>query len=306
MSANTKIEWTDHTFNPWWGCSRVSPACRFCYADRDAKRHGFQVWRRHGERRMLSDNNWRQPVRWNRKAEKAGVPEKVFCASMADVFEEHPLLDEPRKRLWDLIEATPWLQWQLLTKRPENVAAMAPWGDSWPDHVWLGVSVETMRFANERIPLLLATPAKTRFLSCEPLLEELDLPWLLPWNRAVLHSNAYPDHILGPYGDRLTEIDCGSCDFDSADGISWIICGGESGPKSRPTHLAWVRSLVEQCRSADVAPFVKQLGAAWAKDSYVGGKSVFGLGDRKGGDWEYWPEDLQVRAFPAPATAGAR
>ncbi|MFC4006568.1 DUF5131 family protein [Nonomuraea purpurea] len=299
MAETTKIQWTDHTFNPWWGCSRVSPACRFCYADRDAQRYGHQLWRRHGERRMLSDNNWRQPVRWNRQAERDGKPAKVFCASMADVFEDHPQLDEPRKRLWDLIEATPWLRWQLLTKRPENVAGMAPWGDSWPDHVWLGASVETQRFAEQRIPELLKSRAKTLFLSCEPLLEELDLSrWLLPWNRAVLHSNAFPDHILGPYGDDLTQIDCDSCDFDSADGIAWIISGGESGPKSRVTEVAWVRSLVEQCRSARVAPFVKQLGAAWAKDQFVGGKSIFGHGDRKGGDWEHWPADLRVREFP--------
>lgn len=99
MSDITKIEWTDHTFNPWWGCSRVSPACRFCYADRDARRYGHDLWRRHGQRRMLSEKNWERPLKWNRDAERAGVPEKVFCASMADVFEDHPDLEESRKRL---------------------------------------------------------------------------------------------------------------------------------------------------------------------------------------------------------------
>src|SRR5690242_7980724 len=104
-----------------------------------------------------------------------GFPEKVFCASMADVFEDHSDLEEPRKRLWDLIEATPWLCWQLLTKRPENVAGMAPWGDEWPSWVWLGVSAENQRWADTRIPVLLEIPARTKFISAEPLLGPIDL-----------------------------------------------------------------------------------------------------------------------------------
>ena len=304
MGEKTKIEWTDFTFNPWWGCSRVSPACRFCYADRDASRYGYELWRRHGERRMLSGANWAKPLKWNREAEKAGIPAKVFCASMADVFEDHPQVAEPRERLWEVIEATPWLHWQLLTKRPENVTQMAPWGDSWPAHVWLGTSVETMRFAEQRIPILLDIPAKVRFLSCEPLLEELDLSrWLIPWNRAVQHSTDNPTHVLGPYGDSFSEVGCDDCGFDSMDGINWIIVGGESGPKSRPTEVAWVESLIMQCRMTGVRPFVKQLGAPWAKDAFVGGRSVFAHGDRKGGDWSYWPSDLRVREFPETAVS---
>lgn len=288
MAEATKIEWTDHTFNPWWGCSRVSPACRFCYADSQAQRYGHQVWRRHGERRMLSDNNWRQPLRWNRQAEIDGIPAKVFCASMADVFEDHPQLDEPRKRLWDLIEATPWLRWQLLTKRPENVEAMAPWGRSWPEHVWLGCSVETQRFAEQRIPTLLSISAKVRFLSCEPLLGPVDL-------RRVKTRNRLIDCLSG---DVIDPSD-GAVLYGTPGVIDWVIIGGESGPKSRETDVLWMRSLVEQCRTAWAAPFVKQLGAVWAKDQFVGGKSVFGHGDRKGGDWDYWPADLRVREFPA-------
>jgi len=162
MSDTTRISWTDMTHNPWWGCARVSPACRFCYADSTAQRWGFQVWRRHGERRMLSEANWAKPLRWNRDAERAGVPAKVFCASMADVFEDHPDVAEPRKRLWGLIEVTPWLRWQLLTKRPENVAGMVPWGSRWPSWVWLGTSVENQRYADERIPILLRLRATAR------------------------------------------------------------------------------------------------------------------------------------------------
>src|SRR5690606_3921590 len=170
MTEFSKIEWCDHTFNPWWGCVRVSPACRFCYADTQARRYGHQVWRKRGPRRLLSDANWAKPLKWNRDAEKSGVPAKVFCASIADVFEDHPDVAEPRKRLWNLIEATPWLRWLLLTKRPENIAAMAPWGAEWPPHVWVGTSVENQRFAEERIPILLRVPAAVLFLSCEPLL----------------------------------------------------------------------------------------------------------------------------------------
>jgi protein gp37 len=149
VSTTTKIEWTDHTFNPWWGCARVSPACRFCYADGTATRWGHELWRRKGPRRMLSEANWRNPLKWNRAAEAVGQPAKVFCASMADVFEVHPVaevnaqLDAARLRLWSLIEQTPWLIWQLLTKRPENVAALIPWTEEWPANVWLGTSVKT-------------------------------------------------------------------------------------------------------------------------------------------------------------------
>lgn len=269
MTEFSRIEWTDHTFNSWWGCSRVSPACRFCYADTQAARYGHDVWRRNGPRRMLSDANWAKPYKWNRDAERAGTPLKVFCASMADVFEAHPDVVEARERLWQVIDDTPWLRWQLLTKRPENVADMAPWGNSWPDHVWLGTSVENQRFAGQRIPILLDIPAKVRFLSCEPLLGPLNLP--IEWRHE----------------------------------ISWVIAGGESGPKSRETDLEWMRSLVTQCQDAGVATFVKQLGTAWAKDVWYGGRSLFTQGDRKGGDPQHWPTDLRVREFPQSSTAVA-
>lgn len=295
MGDSTKIEWTDHTFNPWWGCSRVSPACRFCYADSQAQRYGHQVWRRNGERRMLSDNNWRQPLRWNRQAERNGKPEKVFCASMADVFEDHPQLDEPRKRLWGLIEETPWLQWQLLTKRPENVAGMAPWGDSWPANVWLGCSVETQRFAEQRIPILLRIPAATKFLSCEPLLEEIDL--------RKIRMGSWVVDSLG--GDVIDPRD-GSVLYGTPSVIDWVILGAESGPKSRETDMEWIRSVLRQCERAWAAPFVKQLGTAWARDVFVGGKSVFAQGDRKGGDWSFWPADLKIRQFPETREVASR
>lgn len=254
MTENSKIQWTDHTFNPWWGCARVSPACRFCYADTQASRYGFTLWRRNGPRRMLSDANWAKPHKWNRDAERAGTPAKVFCASMADVFEDHPDVTQARTRLWDTIDATPWLRWQLLTKRPENITRMAPWGHTWPGHVWLGVSAENQRWADTRIPILAKIPAAVRFISAEPLLGPLDLT-----------------------GYDVTP--------------PWVIIGGESGSEARPTEPEWIRSLVDQCRAAGAAPFVKQLGTAWSRQH--------GARDRKGGNPAEWPADLRVQQWPA-------
>src|SRR5579871_5928034 len=252
MGDKTGISWTDHTFNPWWGCSRVSPACRFCYADAQAKRYGHDVWRRHGDRRMLSDANWAKPLKWNREAEAAGVPAKVFCASMADVFEDHPQVAEPRKRLWNLIEATPWLRWQLLTKRIENVAGMVPWGNSWPRQVWIGTSVENQKYARERIPTLQGIPAHVRFLSVEPMIGPVDLePWLpRPFEREQLGYEFYPPG-CDVYGNGKILI--------PGLPLSWVIIGGESGgSKRREMDPAWLSALAFQCHSAGVPVWVKQ------------------------------------------------
>jgi protein gp37 len=270
MSDNSAIEWTDHTFNPWWGCSRVSPACVHCYADSQAQRYGHQVWRRKGPRRMLSEANWARPLKWNRDAERAGIPAKVFCASMADVFEDHPQVAEPRERLWDVIEATPWLQWQLLTKRIENVAQMAPWGDSWPTNVWLGTSVENQKYADLRIPLLLEIPAYIRFLSCEPLLGPVTLA--KSWRGADVFQ---PDQI----------------------GVDWIIAGGESGPGARRSDPEWFCSLRDQCAASALPFFMKQAGTVLARE--------WGCSDRKGHVPEEWREAFP-RQFPLAADlAGA-
>lgn len=286
MSDNTKIEWTDHTFNPWWGCSRVSPGCRFCYADRDAQRYGQQVWRRHGPRRMLSEANWQRPAKWNRDAQRAGVPAKVFCASMADVFEDHPDVTEPRKRLWGLVETTPWLIWQFLTKRPENAAGMVPWGNSWPSWVWLGTSVENQRYAIERIPYLAASGAGTLFLSCEPLLASVDL-------RAWLHPEAPGCNCGGPADPyQMHERHCGL----EPPLLDWVISGGESGPKARPCKLAWLDYLRQQCAVAGVPYFCKQLGTVLGRELGAG---------PKGGDIERFPADLRVREFPESRQAVA-
>jgi protein gp37 len=142
MGKNSKIEWCHHTFNTWWGCEKVSPACKNCYADGFAKRVGWHVWGENAPRRFFGDGHWRQPLLWNEEARKAGERARVFCASMADVFEERPDLDASRERLWELISKTPFLDWLLLTKRPHAVDRAVPWTTNWPDNVWLGTTVE--------------------------------------------------------------------------------------------------------------------------------------------------------------------
>lgn len=231
MAEQSGIEWTDATFNPWWGCVRVSPACARCYADALAKRYGHKgLWdQEDGRRRFFTDDHWRKPRLWDRRAARDGARLRVFCASMADVFEDARILDEHRRRLWSLIDETPWLHWQLLTKRPENVMGLAPWGDDWPDNVWIGTSIENSRFTF-RADLLREIPACTRFISAEPLLGSLFL-------------NGRPNR-------RPLDLD----------GIDWVIVGGESGPGARPMDEEWAMELKDATHDAGAAYFVKQLG----------------------------------------------
>jgi protein gp37 len=253
MGETTGISWTDKTFNPWWGCARVSPGCVNCYADRDATRWGMpDLWHQHGPRRMMSENYWRQPAKWNREAAAAGQHVKVFCASMADVFEDHPEVTEARKRLFGLIEETPWLTWQLLTKRPENIPAMTSWGASgWPANAWVGTSVENQDFAQERILRLLRNvpSAQLLFLSCEPLLGPVDLRNIRAGNGALV------DCLAGDVKTSLGEI-YAACPAS----ISWVITGGESGPETKRREMdpAWLTSIVEACRTAGVPVWTKQ------------------------------------------------
>lgn len=245
---NSSIEWTDHTFNLVWGCQRVSPGCQHCYAETLAKRYGFDVWgpAKNTERRVMSDNYWKQPARWNAAAEKAGKRARVFCCSMADVFEDHPTNERERtNKLWPLIEATPWLDWQLLTKRPENINQMIPlpWRAHPPKNVWYGTSVEDQQRVDERIEKLLQVNAWVRFLSCEPMLGPVRLPSLAtPWK------------------------DWRRC---GGPGIHWVICGGESGHGARPIRKEWAQCLQMDCERTGIAFFFKQWGEyvpAWSND----------------------------------------
>lgn len=300
MGENSGIQWTHHTFNGWWGCQRVSPGCVNCYAEALDKRVGGGIdpkdgvkktrWGAKAPRIRTSAANWRKPLAWNAAAAKAGVRHRVFCSSMADVFEDRPELEAWRKDLFGLIAATPHLDWLLLTKRPENIArlwplyAMAPGNVGmlgevrdcprpsevlWPN-VWLGTTVEDQQRANERIPELLKVPARVRFLSMEPLLEHVDL------TKVPTVSETFESPLLRP---------------------DWVIIGGESGSSARPFYLDWARSLVHQAVQLGAAPFVKQMGSQpWLIGDQPHRRVE--LVDHHGGDMAEWPEDLRVREFP--------
>lgn len=226
MGKASSIEWTHHTFNPWWGCTKVSPGCKNCYAETFSRRVGQEIWGRRSARRFFGDQHWNEPVRWNAEASRSRVRRRVFCASMADVFEDRLDVKHVRERLWRLIDATPALDWLLLTKRPDNFARFAPWRDEWPQNVWAGVTAENQLWADRRIPLLLQVPAVVRFVSCEPLLGRLDLQ---KWFRSVPQ-------------------------------IDWVIAGGESGHHARPMNPEWARDLRDQCANAAVPFHFKQWG----------------------------------------------
>ena len=246
MSENSPIEWTDHTFNPWWGCAKVSPGCDNCYAERLAARFKprLQLWgtTKEGGLRFVFDDNhrkhWNEPLGWNRKAAARGVRERVFCASMADVFDNAPMDDE-RDELWTLIHKTPSLDWLLLTKRVGNVARMVrpSWMNGhWPANAWLGISVVNQEEADRDVPKLLAAPARVRFLSIEPMLGPIDLRAFILGKMAAIRRDLLPT------------------------GLHWIIAGGESGPGARPAHPDWFRSLRDQCADAGVPFLFKQWG----------------------------------------------
>jgi protein gp37 len=258
MGINSGIQWTHHTFNPWWGCTKVSEACRRCYAESFAKRTGNKVWGDNAERRLFGDAHWREPVRWNAMAEKAGERVRVFCASMSDVFEDRRDLDQQRERLWRLIEATTHLDWLLLTKRSGAMVRLAPkaWADEWPSNVWAGSTVEDQPSADARIAHLVRVPARIRFLSMEPLVGPVSLP---AFAVGLIH---------------------------------WVIIGGESGAGARRLDFANVERVLAWAKAHGAAPFVKQLGQAWAQEDKSNRR------DSHGGEPSEWPEHLRVREFP--------
>lgn len=380
MAEVTKIQWTHHTFNPWIGCTKVAPGCANCYAEADMdKRRHFALWGPSGTRVRTSDANWNQPIKWNREAAAAGERRRVFCASLADVFEdwqgpvvsatlperkakcEHcgtagavtipardgqrfaynahtktiratgrdfdkaPLagwrwatLNDVRRELFALIDATPNLDWLLLTKRPENIR------NFWHNHVdtfdqdeadiehtiyrpniWLGTSISDQATADKAVPELLRCRdlSPVLFLSAEPLLGPMNL------------------HRLQDDGRFATA---------GIDGVDWVIVGGESGPNCRPCRPEWIRAILGQCQSAAVPCFVKQMGGnvvtrndmvedqfnsldtGWPdpdvehdihgfREDYQGADCRIRLRDKKGGDMSKWPENLRVREFPVVA-----
>ena len=273
MAENSKIEWCDHTFNPWIGCTKISPACDNCYAERFGKRIGVK-WGTGAERRRTSISNWKQPKRWNRKAEiahkawekfKATHPgltdsdleeagfikprrPRVFCASLADVF-DNAISPKWRYELFDLISKTRYLDWLLLTKRIGNADQMImdaipeidKAGIEWPpSNVWLGITICNQAEADRDIPKLLSVPAAKRFLSIEPMLGPIDLAQSCAKYRWI--------------------------DFDGVEccamprRLDWVICGGETGKNARPMHPYWPSRLRNQCNAASVPFFFKQWG----------------------------------------------
>lgn len=229
MAENTAISWAHDTFNPWEGCTRISPACDHCYAAVRADRFGNgHLWA--GQLRRTSAANWRKPLRWNAEAANWNGPRRVFCASIADVF-DNQAPQAWREDLWRLIEATPLLTWMLLTKRPQKIVGMVPpaWLITPPDNVWYGTTIENRATLAQRALHLAVVPAELRFWSCEPLLEDL--------------------------GDVREHLDMGNIG-----NVRLIIGGGESGPKARAPHPAWFRSLHRQCAEMGAVFHLKQWG----------------------------------------------
>lgn len=336
----TSIQWTStiakdgtvipgYTFNPWIGCTKVAPGCANCYAEADMdKRRGRVQWGPNGSRSRTSDSYWRDPIKWNNAAQESGERHRVFCASLADVFEDwkgrfvdtqgrtlhrgkpwgvkekyvydHVMIGKSvatihdlRADLFELIDATPHLDWLLLTKRPENILrVICPNED--PDfedngishyhrkNLWLGTSVSDQETANKAVPELLRCRAlaSVLFLSAEPLLGPIDL------TRVGNHDGTSANRFDG---NCLYVGDIGGAEYawSPRNFIQWVIDGAESGPNKRPYDLKWSRDLQAQCQAAGVAYFRKQIG-----------ESIPGLQDKKGGDWDEWPEDLRVREFP--------
>lgn len=371
MAENSTIEWTNHTFNPWIGCSKIHEGCANCYAeaDMDKRRHRVR-WGPQGSRSRTSDAYWKQPLKWNRDAvlrcpsryescsgvwEESGVgagPDhcancgatkaeherpRVFCASLADVFEDwkgaiadsegrklgrDPVygdyspaqgtnlslatMDDLRRDLFALIDATPHLDWLLLTKRPENIQRMWPGlfdglDSGFRRNVWLGTSISLQPHADKQLPELLKCRdlCPILFVSVEPQLGPMDLDL---------------DH------------ECGDPPHSKCPPIpDWVICGGESGHGARPFNLAWARSLRDQCRAAGVPFFMKQAGSnpvhnreletdernhlydltaddstreSYARAVETSSLVQLKLIDRKGGDLDELPGDLRVREFP--------
>ncbi len=324
-NVNTSIEWTDATWGPVTGCTKVSAGCKNCYAERVFPRA-------YGKVRKFTDvlthpDRLEQPLHWKK-------PRRIFVNSMSDLFHED-VRDTFIADVFGVMARSPWHTYQILTKRPARMLDWMGTGAGWMTaalnfqdrelggfaypwplpNVWLGVSCEDQKTADERIPLLLQTPAAIRFVSAEPLLSRVTL-------LAFLYKN------LRATGDFRGQQERRQMKF-THDGLlgrlHWVICGGESGPKARPLEAQWIRSIAAQCISAGVPLFIKQMGsyvvdrndagfeAEWnggrgwpagvdqvehLDEGYQGAPVRIRLKDKKGGSMEEWPKDLRVREFP--------
>ena len=227
MAENSGISWTDHTFNSWIGCTKVSPACDNCYAETWDNRFGGVRWGPKADRTRTKIKNWNTVRKWQRAAADKGQRQIVFCASLADVFDNHKSIQEDwRADLWTLIRDTPDLVWMLLTKRPQNIRRYLPedWGDGY-ENVALGVSVENQAEHDRRAPVLASVAAKVRFFSMEPLLEPVKL------DRSLLGTS-----------------------------VRYVIAGGESGRGARPLQADAVRDIRDACSRHGALFHFKQWG----------------------------------------------
>jgi len=349
--SDTNIEWAHKVWNPMRGCRRVSPGCEACYAERQAIRHagpggsydGLATSTAKGPRWtgkvIFAEDKLGEPLRW--RAPKDGSRLRVFVDSMSDLFYDG-FTDEQIAAVFGVMAACPQHDFLVLTKRPERAEKWFAWvnlgpnhpreiigalaqnriggpllggpdvpGGRWPlPNVWLGVSVENQEYADARIPVLLRIRAAVRFVSAKPLLGPVDFTDI-----------TLPDELAA--SARLSRAGCNSLVtqddahvYNVHPKIDWVIVGGESGQRARPCHVRWVRSIVEQCRDANVPAFVKQLGAHVAHNGIQGGdipvwpdrRAELDTGngyfrrfliDNKGGDPAEWPEDIRVRKFPA-------
>lgn len=334
--AETKIEWTDTTWNPVIGCRHVAEGCRHCYAETMSKRLAAMGKKDYASildakgkfngRAITRPETLAEPLHWKK-------PRRVFVNSMSDLFHE----DVPFEfiaAVFGIMAACPQHTFQVLTKRPERALAFLNWADEnigepdyyarffdcdpatrqastdgraeptsdWPlKNVWLGTSIATQADADKNVPVLLKCPASVRFVSAEPLIEAVSFTRVIesPTGEPTVHR-----WLQSGLGKLLG--------YEGSPCLDWVIVGGESGPGARPCDIAWIRSIVEQCKAARVPCFVKQIGALPVIDKadiyeaanagvrIPRGQKVaaFNLKDRKGGDPNEWPEDLRVREWP--------
>lgn len=260
MAKGTKISWTHHTANFWWGCQKVDAGCKNCYAESLSNRYGKKIWGHPAtSEREYKKAIWSDILRWDEQAGKDGVRRRVFISSMADFLEDHPQVNEWRRDAITLLAGLKNLDVLMLTKRPENAEKfLGVWyyPFKWPEHVWFGASVSEQESFDKRIGALVAVPSKVHYLSAEPLLGRIEMD-LRGANYGINH-------------DTYSEM------------VDWVIVGGESQPGCRPMNIEWARDIVEQCRRDGIAVFVKQLGGHPNPRHEI----------------EDLPKDLQIREFP--------
>lgn len=258
MGKNSSISWTDHSWNPWQGCRKISEGCKNCYMFRDKKRYGQDGSYIHRSSLKTVNN----PLTWPK-------PAKIFVCSWSDFFIEEA--DEWRNTAYDIMKEARWHTYILLTKRPERILDNIPdYWQEWPKNVWLGITAENQDRLNERYKTLDKIPAYVRFLSLEPLLGPINI--LMPELIKLMNNIDFDFNTEKIWESVNTDVTC----------INWVIVGAESGSNARPCKIEWVRNIVEQCKAINIPVFIKQLE--------IDGKIIDNPAD--------WPEDLRLQEFP--------